>query len=190
MILCHWEVTSPVGCPQAWLECTSAQILKIAKLEQAMQKITFELDVYTYQIDFLGHVNNAVYIHWMEIGRLKLLEPVGMPTHQVLQQGFAPVLVQTSITYKSPLYLSDHVQIDLWLSELRQASAIMQFRFYNSQQVLAAEGAQKGLFADKQTLRPRRLRPEERALFVPYLEPIPEPESAKPSNVQTFAQSL
>lgn len=135
-----------------------------------MQKIIFGLDIYSYQIDFIGHVNNAVYIHWMEIGRTKLLEAIGMPTHKIFEQGFAPVLIHTSITYKSPLYLGDSVQVELWLSELRNASAIMQFRFYNSQKVLAAEGLQKGLFADKNTMRPRRLSPEERGLFVPYLD--------------------
>jgi acyl-CoA thioester hydrolase len=140
---------------------------------EIMPKISFELDVYTYQIDFLGHVNNAVYIHWLEIGRTKLLEAVGMPTHEILKQGFAPVLVQTSITYKSPLYLGNRVQVDLWLSDLKNASAIMQFRFYNSQQALAAEAIQKGLFVDRQTMRPRRLCPEERALFVPYLDASP-----------------
>ena len=135
-----------------------------------MQKIFFDLDIYSYQIDFMGHVNNAVYIHWMEIGRTKLLEAGRMPTHEIYKQGFVPVLVQTSITYKSPLYLGDRVQVELWLSELRNASATMQFRFHNSQQKLAAEGFQKGLFVDKQTMRPRRLRSEERALFVPYLD--------------------
>ena len=25
-----------------------------------MQKIIFDLDIYSYQIDFMGHVNNAV----------------------------------------------------------------------------------------------------------------------------------
>ncbi|MBW4612109.1 MAG: acyl-CoA thioesterase [Desmonostoc vinosum HA7617-LM4] len=134
-----------------------------------MQKISFDLEVYSYQIDFLGHVNNAVYIHWMEIGRTKLLEAIGLPTHEIFNQGFAPVLVHTSITYKSPLYLGDRVQLELWLAELRNASAIMQFRFYNSQKTLVAEGLQKGLFVDKRTMRPRRLSPEERALFIPYL---------------------
>jgi acyl-CoA thioester hydrolase len=135
-----------------------------------MQKIFFDLDIYSYQIDFIGHVNNAVYIQWMEIGRTKLLEAVGMPTHEIFQQGFAPVLVHTSITYKSSLCLGDRAQVELWLSELRNASATMQFRFHNSQQTLAAEGIQKGLFVDRQTMRPRRLLPEERALFVPYLD--------------------
>jgi acyl-CoA thioester hydrolase len=156
---------------------------------EIMPKISFELDVYTYQIDFLGHVNNAVYIHWMEIGRIKLLEAVGMPTHEIFKQGFAPVLVQTSITYKSPLYLGDRVQIDLWLSDLRNASAIMQFRFYNNQQALAAEAIQKGLFVDRQTMRPKRLRPEERALFMPYLDasPVSSAESETAEQVSLYA---
>lgn len=134
-----------------------------------MQKISFELEVYSFHIDFMGHVNNIIYVQWMEIGRTKLLEAVGLPTQEIFQQGFAPVLVQTSITYKSPLYLSDHVWLEMWLSELRQASAIMQFRFYNQQETLVAEGWQKGLFVSRDTMRPRRLRSEERALFTPYL---------------------
>ncbi|WP_225885403.1 acyl-CoA thioesterase [Leptolyngbya sp. KIOST-1] len=75
-----------------------------------MQKLTYDLEVYTYQIDFAGHVNNSVYIHWMEIGRLKLLEAIGMPIHEVVNQGIAPVLVETNIIYKLPLYLGDRVQ--------------------------------------------------------------------------------
>lgn len=134
-----------------------------------MQKIIFDLDVYTYQIDFVGHVNNAVYIHWMEIGRTKLMEAVGMPIHKISQQGFVPVLTHTSINYKSPLFLNDSVKAEIWLSELRKASAIMQFRFYNGEHTLAAEGHQKGLFIDKETMRPRRLQSEERTLFAPYL---------------------
>lgn len=136
-----------------------------------MQKIFFDLEIYSYQIDFIGHVNNAVYINWMEIGRTKLLEAVGMPTHEIFKQGFAPVLIQTSITYKSPLYLGERVQVESWLSELRNASATLQFRFYNPKKTLAAEGVQKGLFVDTQTMRPKRLTPEERALFNPYLDP-------------------
>jgi acyl-CoA thioester hydrolase len=134
-----------------------------------MPKISFELEVYSFHIDFIGHVNNIVYIQWMEIGRTKLLEAVGMPTPEIFQQGFAPVLVQTNITYKSPLYLGEQVQVEMWISELKNASATMQFCFYNEQRILAAEGWQKGLFVDRQTMRPRRLRPEERSLFLPYV---------------------
>lgn len=134
-----------------------------------MHKIALDLEIYTYQIDFMGHVNNSVYIHWMEIGRIKLLEAVGLPIHEVAKRGFLPVLVHTSITYKTPLYLGDAVRMDLWLSELKQASAIMNFHFYNGEGNLAAEAHQKGLFIDRETKRPRRLQPKERESFNPYV---------------------
>ncbi|HIK17819.1 MAG TPA: acyl-CoA thioesterase [Leptolyngbyaceae cyanobacterium M33_DOE_097] len=145
-----------------------------------MQKVSFELEVYSFHIDFIGHVNNTVYVQWMEIGRTKLLEEVGMPTHEIFEQGVAPVLVQTNITYKSPLYLGDRVRAEMWISELRNASAIMHFHFYNQQGILAATGWQKGLFVDRETMRPRRLQSSERALFEPYVysniaaQPTPE----------------
>ena len=135
-----------------------------------MQKISFDQEIHTFHIDFLGHVNNGVYIQWMEIGRTKLLEAAGMVTHEILKQSFAPLLVQTTINYKIPLYLGDRVQIEVWLSELRNTTAIMQVRFYNGQKILVAEGSQRGLFVDTKTLLPRRLLPEEKALFKPFLE--------------------
>lgn len=135
-----------------------------------MQKISFVEEIHTFHIDFLGHVNNGVYIQWMEIGRTKLLEAAGMSTHEILKQSFAPLLVQTSITYKVPLYLGDHAHIEVWLSELRNTTGHLQFRFYNDEHVLVAEGSQRGLFVDTKTMLPRRLLPEERALFLPFLE--------------------
>jgi acyl-CoA thioester hydrolase len=135
-----------------------------------MQKVTFEQEIQTFHIDFLGHVNNGVYIQWMEIGRTKLLEAAGLVMSEILKQSFAPLLVQTTITYKVPLYLGDRAHIEVWLSELRNATGIMQFRFYNTQRVLVAQGSQKGLFIDTKTMQPKRLRAEERALFLPFLE--------------------
>jgi acyl-CoA thioester hydrolase len=135
-----------------------------------MQKITFEQEIHTFHIDFLGHVNNGVYIQWMEIGRTKLLETAGMLMAEIFKQSFAPLLVETHITYRIPLYLGDRVHVEVWLSEMRNTTGVLQFRFYNSQGALVAEGNQRGLFIDTKTMQPRRLLPEERALFLPFLE--------------------
>jgi acyl-CoA thioester hydrolase len=134
-----------------------------------MQKLCYDLEICTFHIDFAGHVSNIIYLQWMEIGRSKLLEAIGMPIHEVMQAGFAPVLARTEINYRMPLYLGDRVFAELWLSELKNASALMCFCFYNGQGQLAADGQQKGLFVDQATKRPRRLQPEERSLFTPYL---------------------
>jgi acyl-CoA thioester hydrolase len=137
-----------------------------------MQKITVNLEVYTYQIDFAGHVSNIVYIQWMEIARIKLLEAIGLPTHEIAKAGFIPVLVHTEISYKQPLYLGDRVQVELWLEELKNASAIMGFQITNQAGAIAAEGRQKGIFFDTNTQRPKRLTSEQRDLFLPYLTPL------------------
>jgi acyl-CoA thioester hydrolase len=135
-----------------------------------MQTITVSLEVYTYQIDFAGHVSNIVYIQWMEIARIKLLEAIGLPTQEIAKAGFVPVLLHTEISYKKPLFLGDRVQIELWLEELKNASAIMAFQMANQGGDIVAEGRQKGIFFDTATQRPKRLTPEQRDLFLPYLQ--------------------
>jgi len=139
-----------------------------------MIKIEFELPVYTFHIDFVGHVNNAVYIQWMEIGRTKVLEAGGMPVDRLAHtgitgEGIVPILVSTEIEYKQPIFLGDRVRVEVWISELRHASARLEFRFYKEGDVLAASGSQKGLFVSRKTMRPQRLSREIKARFEPYV---------------------
>lgn len=134
-----------------------------------MNKVTFELSIYTFQIDFMKHVSNIVYIQWMEIGRTRLLEAIGMPVEKIAEQGFGPVLVESHIAYKKPLVIGDQVKVETWFSELAQASAWLEYRFYNGKGELAAIGRQRGIFVDMVTGKPRRLSPEERPRFSPYL---------------------
>jgi acyl-CoA thioester hydrolase len=134
-----------------------------------MSKITYDLPIYPFHIDFMGHVNNTVYVQWMEIGRCLLLDKLGMSVAQIAEQGFGPVLVETTITYKKSLYLGDTVQATIWISELAQASAWMDFCFTNQHGDIVAIGRQRGLFVDRALGRPRRLTPEERMLIEQYV---------------------
>jgi acyl-CoA thioester hydrolase len=136
-----------------------------------MPKLIVKLPIYTYDIDFAGHVSNITYIRWMEIGRLHLLDTIGLSVHQIAKHGFTPVLVHTAITYVTPLYLGDVVHLELWLSEFKRASAELQFRFHNGEHVVVASGQQRGLFVDLESRKPHRLTSEERAMFEPYLLP-------------------
>ena len=142
------------------------------------EKIGFEVPIYTYHIDFARHVSNIAYVQWMEIGRIKLLEAVGMPVHEIYAAGIAPILIETQIAYKQPLYLGDTVRVELWLSELGNASAWMEFRFYGKSGTLAASGRQKGAFVSTETLRPMRLKPEQRQAFERFLDPAGRREQA------------
>jgi len=128
-------------------------------------KIIFEQRVYTYQIDYVGHLSNIIYIEWMEIGRTKLLEEIGLPLDKLALKGIAPILVQTDIRYKKALYVNEKVKIEIWISEITNASVIMKFNFYNSKGKLAAFGSQRGLFIHRDTVKPYRVTNEERKAF-------------------------
>lgn len=133
-------------------------------------KLVFFEPVYTYHIDYVGHVNNCEYIRWMENGRIRLLEAIGLPVTVIAQgDGIVPILTETHICYRKPFFLGDTARIEMWISQLNNASAIMEFRFYNPSGDLCAEGWQKGLFADRQTLRPRRLTGAYREAFLKFL---------------------
>jgi acyl-CoA thioester hydrolase len=134
-----------------------------------MKKILCDFEIYTYHIDFIGHVSNIVYIQWMEVTRCKFLEELGTPVHHMQKEGVVPVLVQTEINYKQPLYLGETTHVEMWLTELKNASAVMKFFFYKESGVLAAEGSQKTLFMDQSNLKPKRLTSSQRELFSPYV---------------------
>jgi len=137
-----------------------------------MEKITFYPEIHTFQIDFMQHVSNIVFIEWMEIGRCRLLDAVGMSVHSIMEKGFGPVLMETQISYKRQLRLGERVRVDTWIGELEKISAYLEFRFSNSENEVVATGRQRGLFIDLKTQRPRRLTPEDRARFEPYLAKI------------------
>ncbi len=130
-----------------------------------MDKLVFEQEVYTFQIDFAHHVSNIVYIQWMEIGRLKLLEYIGLPVEKLEEKNITPILIHTEIFYKKALYIDDLVKIEVWVSKLRNASAVLSFNFYNSKNELAATGTQTGLFINMTTKKPVRLGREEQEAF-------------------------
>ena len=135
-----------------------------------MQKLSFTEKIYTYHIDFVGHVNNIIYIQWMENGRMRLLEAMGIPPVELAaEDGVVPILTETNIQYKKPFFLNNAVKVELWISKLNNASAIMEFRFINEDNELCASGQQKGLFINRKTMRPARLNEKYRKAFELFL---------------------
>ena len=122
-----------------------------------MKKLIFTEPIYTYQIDFVGHVNNIVYIQWLENARIKLIEAMGLSVNKLAEEDeILPIITETDIKYKKPFYLSNKVQIEVWVSEMFNVSANFKFRFLNEKGEICSTSQQKVLFIDKATMRPSR----------------------------------
>lgn len=64
-----------------------------------------------YELDSLGHVNHAVYHQYGEISRLELFDLAGGLDGELRERGLAPVLLESTITYRRELRSGDEVDV-------------------------------------------------------------------------------
>jgi acyl-CoA thioester hydrolase len=122
-----------------------------------MQKLKFTEPIYSYHIDFVGHVNNIIYVQWLENARVKLIEAMGLSITQIADEDdLLPIITETNIKYKKPYFLNNEVRIEVWVSKMHNVSAIFEFRFYNEKDELCSTAQQKVLFIDNKRMRPSR----------------------------------
>jgi len=74
----------------------------------AKERMVFEsvLKVNTYDIDIVGHVNNIVYIRWIEDLRAELFSQI-YPLEKLLEINYYPVVISTELKYKGQIKLFD-----------------------------------------------------------------------------------
>lgn len=130
--------------------------------------VEFDLEIYTFDIDFAGHVSNISYVRWLEIGRLRLLTEAGLPIDELIRSGVAPILTRTEIRYRTALRLGEPVHLKLDISELRSASATLDSVISSGSRV-AATARQTGLFVDAASGKPVRITEGMRSKLLPYL---------------------
>ena len=78
-----------------------------------------------YDIDFAGHVNNAVYVRWLEDWRMALLAAY-CPLQELMKEGMAPVVAETTIHYRRPLHLFDTAVGRMWCTTLGRATLALE----------------------------------------------------------------
>lgn len=72
----------------------------------------YELEVRSYELDVYDHVNNAVYINWLEHGRSRLLQDKGFTyTNIASVWGVRFMTVRTEIDYRLALHLGDRAEV-------------------------------------------------------------------------------
>ncbi|MFM2428854.1 MAG: hypothetical protein RLZZ511_67 [Cyanobacteriota bacterium] len=131
--------------------------------------ITFDLEIYTYDVDFTGFVSPIAYHQWLEIAWLKLLDAVALPRYQLAIDNWLPLLAQSQIQYDQPLSLGDRVQAEIWITQIDAALMELQIRFSTDHQAAVAEATQRWVFTDRRTRLPKSLGPELSRVFQPYL---------------------
>lgn len=114
----------------------------------------------TYDIDFIGHVNNVVYVRWLEDLRLELLD-LYYPLEEMTVDHISPIIINTSIHYKQGIELADkYVSARMWMHSLDKAAFHLNAEFLVGDETRCT-ATQRCAFVDTQKMRiiriPRRM---------------------------------
>lgn len=68
--------------------------------------------VRTYECDSYGHVNNAVYLNYLEYGRMDYLQQIGFDYSGCVNAGFYLYVTHVDIYYKLSAFFGDELTIE------------------------------------------------------------------------------
>ena len=123
----------------------------------------FAITVDPADIDFMGHVNNASYLKWVQdavVGHWRAFAPV-----EAVKQ-YLWVATTHNITYRRPTFLDDTVIAHVVLEKVQGARAFYETIIKRGEEVLA-EVKSSWCCLDAETLRPARLARELVERFLP-----------------------
>ena len=127
---------------------------------------TFPIKVLPDDIDFMGHVNNARYLNWVQDTVLAHWQKLA-PAEEVASKAW--VALKHEITYRKPAFLDDDVIAQTVLERFAGARAFYHTVIKRGEDVLA-EVQSSWCCIDAQTLRPARIGENLREFFLPESE--------------------
>ena len=87
-----------------------------------MKIFTTRFHVRSYECDSYGHVNNAVYLNYLEYARMRALQENGFTLDTMKEKQYLIVIRRIEIDYKHPLFMGEEVLVKTFTSSSRKTS--------------------------------------------------------------------
>ena len=129
-------------------------------------------------MDAYGHVNNVVYLTYLEEARVDMLFALSAEYGgKALSEGV--LVAHHEIDYRRPLvYHPRGVDIEMWVGSIKGASFEIRYEVHDESTVFARAGSVLVPY-DLEKERPRRVSPEERVFLEQFLEPTEQTAPAE-----------
>jgi acyl-CoA thioester hydrolase len=127
-------------------------------------------------MDLLGHINNVVYVDYLQEARVDMLRTHGPAAARNGQLAEGTVVVRHEVTYAAPLHFGYRpVSIECWVTQVRAASFTVAYEVFHED----PDGLRQVYLRAKTVLtpyvftteQPRRITDEEREMLGLFLEP-------------------
>lgn len=118
-------------------------------------------------IDRLGHVNNVVYVQWMQDAAVSHSNHVGC-TQRSQDAGASWVARTHQIEYLRPAFAGEEIHVLTWVADFRKVRSTRKYKFVRaSDEAVLATAATDWVYVNRQTGKPLSIPAEIQALFTP-----------------------
>jgi len=115
-----------------------------------------EIEVKSYELDAYNHVNNAIYLNYLEYARIKFLQHIGFDYIGLVEEGFMLYVTHIDIHYKYSARLYDKLRIEVTPIKLGKLSGTFRQVIKNQENLICAEAEVSWGCVDK-TGKPAKL---------------------------------
>lgn len=120
----------------------------------------FDIKVTADEMDGNGHVNNVVYIQWMQDAAVRHAQATGC-TRESLAAGGTWVVRTHQIEYLNPVFAGDIVTVLTWVSNRLKVRSLRKYQFIRAEDgILAARAETDWVFVNAKTGRPQAIADE------------------------------
>ena len=101
-----------------------------------------EVEARSYELDPYGHVNNAVFVNWLEHGRLAFLRARGETYMSIPETyGVHVVVVRSDLSYRVPALLGDVLRVTSRIARFGTSSFVFEQTIAYPDGRVAADGS-------------------------------------------------
>lgn len=150
-----------------------------------------------YECDAYGHLNNAVYLSYMQESAYQASAAVGYDMVSYHQMDTVWLIRETQVEYLLPVYYGDVLEVRTWVADFRRVRSKRMYEIRRqASQELVCRGYSDWVYLDRQDERPRTIPVEMKAAFMPEhakqapaaRQPFPAPPAPPPGVLKVRRQ--
>jgi acyl-CoA thioester hydrolase len=121
---------------------------------------TIEFTIPETAIDQLGHVNNVIYVQWMQDIAVRHYEYVS-GTAPMQAAGAIWLVREHHIEYLQPAFAGEVIEVQTWVANIRRVRSLRKYRFvHKSDGQILVKGETDWVFVNLKSMRPIRIPDE------------------------------
>jgi acyl-CoA thioester hydrolase len=133
-----------------------------------MRQFTRRFKVRHYELDAFHHVNNAVYVNYMQEAAIEASADAGFGPAWYEQRGAGWVIRKLEVRYNLPANYGDELDVTTWISEVKRLSTTREYLVIRAcDGARIARGRANWVYLDRATHQPTRIPGEIIEAFSP-----------------------